>query len=68
LLIGALFALGTVIGIVAVLAVWVNRQALNTDNWTETSSQVLADEQVQTALRSYLVAELFKSGEVQAAV
>ena len=68
LLIGALFALGTVIGIVAVLAVWVNRQALNTDNWTETSSQVLADEHVQTALSAYLVTELFRSGEVQAAV
>ena len=67
-LIGALFALGTVIGIVAVLAVWVNRQALNTDNWTETSSQVLADEHVQTALSAYLVTELFKSGEVQAAL
>jgi hypothetical protein len=66
--IGALFALGTVIGIVAVLAVWVDRQALNTDNWTETSSQVLADEHVQTALSAYLVTELFGSGEVQAAV
>jgi hypothetical protein len=67
-LIGALFALGTVIGVVAVLAVWVNRQALNTDNWTATSSQVLADEHVQTALSAYLVTELFKSGEVQSAL
>jgi hypothetical protein len=68
LLIGALFALGTVIGIVAVLAVWTNRQALNTDNWTQTSSKVLADEHVQTALSSYLVTELFKSADVQTAL
>jgi hypothetical protein len=67
-LIAALFALGTVIGIAAVLAVWVNRQALNTDNWTQMSTEVLADEHVQTALGAYLVTELFKSGDVQAAL
>jgi hypothetical protein len=65
-LVGALLALGTVIGIVAVLAVWTNRQALNTDNWTDTSSQVLADKHVQDALSAYLVTELFESGDVQA--
>jgi hypothetical protein len=67
-LIAALFVLGTVIGIAAVLAVWVNRQALNTDNWTQMSSDVLADEHVQTALSAYLVTELFKSGDVQTAL
>ena len=65
-LIGALFALGTLIGVVAVLAVWTNRQALNTDNWTTTSSDVLSDKQVQTALSAYLVTELFRSADVPA--
>jgi hypothetical protein len=31
-------------------AVWVHRQALNTENWKTTSSKLLADEQVQAAL------------------
>ena len=53
ILIGTLFALATIIGIVAVLAVWANRQALNTDNETNTSSQLLADKQIQTAVAAF---------------
>lgn len=65
-LIGTLFTLATVIGVVAVLAVWTNRQALNTGNWTSTSSRLLADNRVRTALSAYLVTELFKSVDVGA--
>ena len=64
-LIGTLFALATVIGVFAVLAVWANRQALNTDNWTSTSTQLLADKRIQTAVAAYSVNELFGSGVVQ---
>ncbi len=64
-LIGALFALATIIGVFAVLAVWANRQALNTDNWTKTSTQLLADPRIQTAVAAITVNDLFKSGVVQ---
>ena len=57
-----LFTLATIIGIFAVLAVWANRQALNTDNWTNTSSQLLANKKIQTAVAAYAVNELFSSG------
>jgi hypothetical protein len=67
-LVGTLFVLGTIVGIVAVLAVWANRQALNTDNWTNTSSQILADQHVQSALAAYSVNQLFSSGVVEAQV
>jgi hypothetical protein len=67
-LIGVLFALATVIGVVAVLAVWANRQALNTDNWTSTSSQLLANKEIQTAVAAYAVSELFKSGVPEAEI
>jgi hypothetical protein len=63
-LVGALLALALVTGLVAIFAVWVNRQALNTDNWTTTSSEVLADPQVQLAVSNYLVNELFTSVDV----
>ncbi len=43
-LITVLFVLATIVGIAAVQAVWVNRQALNTDNWVSTSSQLLAEQ------------------------
>lgn len=67
-LVGALFTLATIVGIAAVLAVWVNRQALNTDNWTKTSSRILADKDVKAALSGYLVTELFDSADVHAAL
>ena len=65
---GTLFTLATVIGVFAVLAVWANRQALNTDNWTNTSTRLLADKKIQTAVAAYSVNELFKSGAVESQV
>src|SRR3954453_16281190 len=49
-------------------AVWVHRQALNTDNWKTTSSKLLADEQVQAALAPYLVDQLFANVDVTGAI
>jgi len=67
-LVGGLFVLATLVGVVAVLAVWANRQALNTNNWTTTSSRLLANPEVQSAVGSYLVAQLFASGVPQAEI
>src|SRR5690242_7381630 len=64
-LLGTLFVLATITGIAAVLAVRANRQALKTDNWTNTSSQVLANKQAQSALTAYMVSQLFSSGVVE---
>ena len=49
-------------------AVSVNRQALNTDNWQTTSSELLADEQLRAALSAYLVDQLFTSVDVTGAI
>ena len=67
-LVATLFVLATVLGILAVNAVWVNRQVLNTDNWTNTSSQLLANKQIQTAVAAYAVNQLFSSGVPQAEI
>jgi hypothetical protein len=67
-LIGTLFVLATLVGFMAINAVWVNRQVLNADNWANTSSRVLADKQVQTAVSAYAVNQLFSSGVPQARV
>ena len=48
----------------AVLAVWANRQVLNTDNWTTTSTRLLADPKIQAAVGAVLVNELFKQVDV----
>jgi hypothetical protein len=65
-LVPLLLVLATLIGTVGAFAVWVNRQALNTANWTSTSSQVLENKEVQTALSAYLVHELFSKVDVAA--
>jgi hypothetical protein len=67
-LITTLFVLATITGIVGVFAVWLNRQALNTDNWTSTSSQLLANKEIQTAVAGYAVNQLFSSGVPQARI
>jgi len=58
--------LATLITFVAIFSIWVNRQALNTDNWVNTSEQLLQNEEVQTRLSNYLADQLFENVEVQA--
>jgi len=65
-LVPGLLVLATVIGIGATFAVWVNRQALNTSNWSSTSGKILQDKPVQAALSAYLVRELFANVDVSA--
>ena len=72
MLVPVLLVLATIIGVGGAFAVWVNRQALNTSNWSSTSGKILADKQVQTAVSAYLVRELFSNvdvaGDVQKAL
>src|SRR5271154_5376260 len=64
LLINTMFACAVIVGIFGVLAVWIHRQVLDTNNWTNTSSQLLADPTIQAAVGSLLVNELFNSVDV----
>ena len=45
--------------LVASLTVWVKRQALDTDNWTNASGQMLANDEIRGQLSIYLVDSLF---------
>lgn len=67
-LVPILLALASLALFSGAFAVWVNRQALNTDNWKTTSSKLLADEQVQAALGPYLVDQLFANADVTGAI
>ena len=60
----ALIAAGCVLAIVAIFAIWVNRQALNTDNWTNTSSKMLEDKEIRAQLSNYLVDQLYANNNV----
>jgi hypothetical protein len=64
-LVRVLFVVAVVTGLVAMFAVWANRQVLNTDHWTNTSSKLLANQNIRNALGAYLVDQLFTSVNVQ---
>lgn len=65
-LVRALIALGTVLIVLAIFAVWADRQALDTDEWVDTSGKLLEDEEVKSALSTYLVNELYANVDVEA--
>jgi hypothetical protein len=60
-----LFAVGTLVILVGSLTVWVRRQALDTDAWVKTSSQLLEDDDVRAALSVYIVDQLYANAEPQ---
>jgi Short C-terminal domain len=62
----AIIVLASIIGFFAVFAVWAKRQVLETDTWTETSTKVLANRDVQEALDDFLVDALFREVNVEA--
>ncbi len=59
-----LVTVATIIAFFACFAVWANRQALNTDNWTKTSGNLLQNHAVDEALSVYLVNQVFTSVNV----
>lgn len=61
----AIIVLAGIVAFFAVFAVWARRQLLETDTWTQTSTKVLADERVQTALDNFLVQALFDNVDVE---
>ena len=60
-----LFSLGTLVILVGSLTVWVRRQALDTDSWVKTSTQLLEDDEVRAALSVYIVDQLYANAEPQ---
>jgi hypothetical protein len=64
----ALVVLASVLAFAAILAVWANRQVLNTDNWTRTSTQLLDDRVIRDQLAVYLVDQLYANVDVAAEI
>ncbi len=57
--------LTTILATVAIFAVWANRQLLNTDNWTETSTELLQNQQIRDQTATYLTDQLYANVDVQ---
>lgn len=61
----ALVFVASLLTFLALPAVWLDRQALNTDNWTETSSELLENEAIRTQIANYLVDQIYANVDVQ---
>jgi hypothetical protein len=60
--------LASILAFAAILAVWANRQILNTDNWTRTSTQLLENRTIRNQLSVYLVDQLYANVDVAAEI
>src|SRR3954453_11039321 len=61
-----LIAVASVIGFLAVFAIWANRQLLETDTWTNTSTKLLEDKEIRTQVSYFIVDSLYANVDVQA--
>jgi hypothetical protein len=59
-----LIVVATLVAFLAIFALWANRQLLDTDNWTDTSTQLLEDDDVKEQLSIFLVGELYANVDV----
>jgi hypothetical protein len=65
-LVWGLLVLATILLFVSSLTVWSKRQLLNNDAWADSSSQLLANDQVRGAVSQTLVDRLFERVDVDA--
>lgn len=61
----ALLVVASLLAFLAVFAVWANRQLLDTDNWTDSSTKLLENDAIRTQLSIFLVDQLYANVDVQ---
>jgi hypothetical protein len=61
----ALVLVASVLAFAAILAVWVDRQALNTDNWTTASTEMLERPAVRDQVAAFLVDQIYANVDVE---
>ena len=49
----------------SVFAIWIERQALNTDDWVHTSDKLIQNEKIREAVGDYLVDQLYENVDVE---
>ena len=64
-LIKFLVVLGSIFAFLSVFGIWIERQALNTDDWVRTSDKLIADAKIREAVADYLVNTLYENVDVE---
>jgi hypothetical protein len=61
-----LIVIASLLAFLAIFALWANRQLLNTDNWAETSSELLENDDIRTQVAQFIVTQVYSNVDVQA--
>jgi hypothetical protein len=61
-----LVVLGSIVGVLAILSIWVARQVLETDTWADTSSQLLEKDDIREPVAGFMADALFQNVDVEA--
>jgi hypothetical protein len=64
-LVRALIVLGSVFAFLSVFAIWTERQALNTEDWVDTSGRLIQNETIRETVGDYLVDQLYENVDVE---
>jgi hypothetical protein len=64
-LVRVLIVLGSVLAFLSVFAIWTERQALNTDDWVDTSGRLIQNPTIREAVGKFLVDQLYENVDVE---
>lgn len=60
----SLVVVASLLCFLAIFALWANRQFLNTDNWADTSSKLLENDEIRNQISIFLVDQLYTNVDV----
>jgi hypothetical protein len=63
-----LVVLASILAFLAIFTSWVDRQALDTDQWVDTSGKLLEDKAISDAVATYAVDQLYANVDVSAVI
>jgi hypothetical protein len=64
-LVRTLIVVASLLAFLAAFAIWANRQLLETDTWTNTSSELLENPEIRSQVSDYMVDTLYANVDVQ---
>ncbi len=64
-LVRVLVVLGSLLAFLSVFAIWTERQALNTDDWVDTSGRLIQNSTIREEVGDYLVDQLYENVDVE---
>jgi hypothetical protein len=64
-LVRALVVFGSLLAFLSVFAIWTERQALDTNEWTNTSGRLIQNDKIREAVGTFLVDQLYENVDVE---